>query len=53
MKYCVYSGEYPFTNQIGFVDAPADEPETALLMAKEQFPNEKAPVVEPLSFLLN
>lgn len=53
MKYCVYEGVYPFDNQVGFVDAPADEPEKALEKALNLFPNVFHPVVEPLSSLLN
>lgn len=53
MKYCVYEGNYPFTEQIGFVDAPADEPEQALAKALAEFPDAFHPVVEPLSTLIN
>ena len=33
MIYTVYKGEYPFNEQLGTVEAPANQPEVALKIA--------------------
>lgn len=43
--YFVYSGEYPFTDYLGTVVAPADNPEQALKIAIGFYGGH--PVVEP------
>lgn len=47
MRYIVYNGEYPFEQVLGFVEAPADQPEVALRKAIKEFKDNEHPVVAP------
>jgi hypothetical protein len=48
VKYVVKTGEYPFEEVVGFVDAPADDAAQALERALRTFGHVAAhPVVEP------
>lgn len=50
MNYIVYRGEYPFTEELGMVKAPADQPEVALDIAITVYGDIDAhPVVEPIN----